>query len=95
MSCLLKGQEDCLYINVYTPDVVDSNLPVMVWLHGGGFIAGSGTWGDYGPHKFLDTQKVILVLFSYFLSLRVNLTRFSLQLWTTFTSLHRVCSLAI
>ena len=55
-----------MYINVYAPDVIDSNLPVMVWLYGGGFTAGSGTWGEYGPHKFLDTQKVIMVFFSNF-----------------------------
>jgi len=61
----LAGQEDCLYINVYAPDVIDSNLPVMVWLYGGGFTAGSGTWGEYGPHKFLDTQKVIMVTINY------------------------------
>ncbi len=34
--------EDCLYINVVTPAAsVDDKLPVMVWIHGGGFITGS------------------------------------------------------
>jgi carboxylesterase type B len=39
-----KGNEDCLFLNVYTPKLPDvsSNektklLPTMVWIHGGGF----------------------------------------------------------
>jgi para-nitrobenzyl esterase len=34
--------EDCLRINVWTPAVDTRKRPVMVWLHGGGFSAGSG-----------------------------------------------------
>ena len=33
--------EDCLFINVWTPGLTGAR-PVMVWLHGGGFAAGSG-----------------------------------------------------
>jgi len=36
--------EDCLVLNVYTPEAGDKNKrPVMVWLHPGGFISGSGS----------------------------------------------------
>jgi bile salt-stimulated lipase len=31
------GQEDCLYLNVYTPNL-KGNLSVMFWVHGGAFI---------------------------------------------------------
>lgn len=35
--------EDCLRVNVWTPEVNGaSNRPVMVWMHGGGFVGGSG-----------------------------------------------------
>lgn len=36
--------EDCLYLNVWRPDAAsrDARLPVMVWIHGGGFVFGSG-----------------------------------------------------
>ena len=35
--------EDCLRVNIWTSAIkVDAKLPVMVWLHGGGFAAGSG-----------------------------------------------------
>ncbi|HEV3510303.1 MAG TPA: carboxylesterase family protein, partial [Candidatus Sulfotelmatobacter sp.] len=40
--------EDCLAVNVWTPGVVGKKRPVMVWVHGGGFIEGSArnTWYD-------------------------------------------------
>jgi para-nitrobenzyl esterase len=40
--------EDCLYLNVWTPAVGDGRvLPVMVWIHGGGFAVGSGAEPRY------------------------------------------------
>ncbi len=37
-----NSSEDCLYLNVFRPDTEEKNLPVMVWIHGGGLIIGSG-----------------------------------------------------
>ena len=42
--------EDCLHLNVYVPEDADtaSKLPVLFWVHGGGFVNGSGSaaWYD-------------------------------------------------
>ena len=60
-----SGQEDCLILNVYVPekpDSYDEDLPVMVYVHGGGFITGDS--GMYGP-KYLLERDVILVTVNY------------------------------
>ncbi|XP_055374607.1 juvenile hormone esterase-like isoform X1 [Condylostylus longicornis] len=44
-------------------------LPVMIFIHGGGFFAGSAHPDVYGPEKLMKTQKVILVTFQYRLGL--------------------------
>lgn len=57
--------EDCLFINVYTPDLtLSKNLSVMVFIHGGGYQEGSGSEAFYGP-DFLMNEDVILVTFNY------------------------------
>jgi para-nitrobenzyl esterase len=61
------GAEDCLFLNVYTPGS-DSGyggphgLPVMVWIHGGGLIGGSGD--PYVPQRLVK-QGVIVVTINY------------------------------
>jgi para-nitrobenzyl esterase len=41
--------EDCLYLNVWTPAAPGdaARLSTMVWIHGGGFVAGSGAEPRY------------------------------------------------
>jgi para-nitrobenzyl esterase len=34
------ASEDCLYVNVWMPDHRSGKLPVMVWIHGGGWVQG-------------------------------------------------------
>ncbi|XP_015115296.1 venom carboxylesterase-6 [Diachasma alloeum] len=64
------GIEDCLYLNVYTPKLPDSNAkglvnyPVMIWFHGGGWVTGAGHSEFYGP-KFLLDHDVVLVTVNF------------------------------
>ena len=62
------GSEDCLYLNVWAPSQAKSvgddggSLPVMVWIHGGGGIAGSG---DIDGSVLAAKQQVIVVSMNY------------------------------
>lgn len=58
--------EDCLFLNVWTPATIDkkSKLPVMFWIHGGGFTGGSGS-GPGSSGKAFAKQGVILVTINY------------------------------
>ncbi|XP_071875787.1 carboxylic ester hydrolase [Bombus fervidus] len=66
----IVGDEDCLYLNVYTPkvptaeDKLKGGYPVMIWLHGGGWVCGAGH-SDYYHPKFLLDHDVILVTVNY------------------------------
>jgi para-nitrobenzyl esterase len=55
--------ENCLYLNVFRPAKQDSSdLPVMVWIHGGGFVGGESD--DYNPTA-LVADGVIVVTINY------------------------------
>lgn len=61
------GEEDCLILNVHTP--VDSLsrselLPVMFWIHGGGYVAGSSSDQLYGA-EYLVKKDVVFVSINY------------------------------
>lgn len=58
--------EDCLYLNVYAPAnaTAASRLPVMFWIHGGGFFAGSGGEPRHNPDSLVP-KGVVLVTFNY------------------------------
>lgn len=63
------ASEDCLYLNVWTPTIsAKAHLPVMVWIYGGGFVAGSSSEprqdGEVLAHK-----GVVVVSFNYRLGL--------------------------
>uniref|UniRef100_A0A3B5K4U5 Carboxylic ester hydrolase n=1 Tax=Takifugu rubripes TaxID=31033 RepID=A0A3B5K4U5_TAKRU len=61
--------EDCLYLNVYTPANRPENakLPVMVWIHGGGFVLGSASM--YSGSALAAYQDVVVVVIQYRLGL--------------------------
>ncbi|XP_050720761.1 acetylcholinesterase-like isoform X6 [Eriocheir sinensis] len=59
------GEEDCLYLHVYTPQLCgDEPLPVMVFLHGGGFFMGGPDFLGGSPLPLL-TKDVVLVAPQY------------------------------
>ncbi|GAB6023581.1 hypothetical protein CHUAL_008352 [Chamberlinius hualienensis] len=60
------GDEDCLVLNIYVNqnERQASNLPVMVFIHGGSFIIGSGRKDYYGPEFIMD-YPVVLVTINY------------------------------
>lgn len=58
--------EDCLYLNVWTPGVGDGvKRPVMVWLHGGGFVQGSGSIGMYEGDHLAELADVVVVTLNH------------------------------
>ncbi|XP_050684100.1 juvenile hormone esterase-like [Leptidea sinapis] len=66
----IVGDEDCLYLNIYVPDAhlrardEKKPLPVMVFVHGGGWMCGDSTVDSYGPELLLD-RDVLLVTLNY------------------------------
>ncbi len=61
-----NSSEDCLFLNVWRPAkaTIGARLPVMVWIHGGGFVAGSGSGPGTAGVQFAK-QGVILVTINY------------------------------
>lgn len=59
------GDEDCLYLNVWRPQAISAEpYPVMVFIYGGGFNIGAGTWGVYDGSQ-LASHGVIVVTINY------------------------------
>jgi para-nitrobenzyl esterase len=56
--------EDCLFANVWTPEGA-SGLPVMVWIHGGGFVIGSGSQQIYDGAALARRGEVVVVSINY------------------------------
>ena len=57
--------EDCLYLNVWAPNDLDTNkLPVMFWIHGGGFLVGSASEPRQNGEE-LAKKGVVLVSITY------------------------------
>jgi para-nitrobenzyl esterase len=54
--------EDCLFLNVWTPAAGDEGKrPVMVWFHGGGYAYGSGNWPAYNGRNLAEKGDVVVV----------------------------------
>ena len=58
----MRSNEDCLYLDVFVPERSDDTqpLPVIVWIHGGGYIAGAGTSDNYHPLFYMSHEVIVV-----------------------------------
>ncbi|KAG0301644.1 hypothetical protein BGZ98_008174 [Dissophora globulifera] len=67
-----EESEDCLYLNVFTPSLKANGtkgLPVMVYVHGGGFSSISGSSPPFEPGNLVSRGGVVVVTMNYRLSM--------------------------
>ncbi len=61
--------EDCLYLNIWTPaKAPNEKLPIFVWIHGGGMVAGTGMASFFEGERLAE-QGVMVVTINYRLGL--------------------------
>ena len=53
--------EDCLVMNIWTPNPSQGRRPVMVWLHGGGYRSGSGSYSIYEGRELARKHNVVSI----------------------------------
>lgn len=58
-----KQDEDCLFLNIYTPSVEGQSRPVLVWIHGGSFTG--GTANEYDGSVLAQQGDVVVVTINY------------------------------
>jgi para-nitrobenzyl esterase len=59
----IRWDEDCLFLNVFTPAPDDARRPVLFWIHGGAYTAGSGDAYHGGP--FATHGDIVVVTVNY------------------------------
>ncbi len=65
MQDIPPWDEDCLYLNVFTPSADHGKRPVMVWVHGGGYTMGSGGQQMYEADRLARRGQLLVVTFNY------------------------------
>ncbi len=61
----MRGVEDCLFLNVWSPQEVTKKLPVMFWIHGGGNSIGESATSLYNGARLSREHKLIIVSLNY------------------------------
>jgi para-nitrobenzyl esterase len=57
--------EDCLTLNIWTPEKNTRKIPVMVWIHGGAFWMGSGDEEVLNPDNICRNEEFVVVSINY------------------------------
>nr|XP_060615318.1 cholinesterase-like [Anolis sagrei ordinatus]XP_060615319.1 cholinesterase-like [Anolis sagrei ordinatus] len=58
--------EDCLFLNIWVPHLQPSvPIPILVWIHGGGFIAGTSSLDVYSGASLAVTENIIVASMNY------------------------------
>jgi para-nitrobenzyl esterase len=57
--------DDCLHLNVFTPGLDRRRRPVLVWIHGGGFLVGSGSTPVYAGDELARRGDTVVVTINY------------------------------
>jgi para-nitrobenzyl esterase len=66
MKYATTGSEDCLSLNVWTPDPAPTTpVPVMVWIYGGAFVFGSSGAAPYSGDHLVPKGNVVVVSMNY------------------------------
>lgn len=60
-----EQNEDCLYLNIWTPAIDDHKRPVMFYIHGGGFLIGAGSRPRLNGERLVIRGNVVVVTFNY------------------------------
>ena len=61
----LPTEENCLFLNVYTPSCDDARRPVLFWVHGGAFLTGGGAMPWYDGSRIGTNGDVVVVTINY------------------------------
>ncbi len=61
----VESSEDCLNLNVWTPRPDSGRRPVLVWIHGGSFMTGTGSSGLYRGGVLARYEDVVVVTINY------------------------------
>ena len=60
-----EQDEDCLTLNIWAPPAGDGPYPVLLWIHGGGFITGAGSWPFYRGAELARSGRLVVVTTNY------------------------------
>ncbi len=60
-----RQDEDCLTLNIWTPAADGRRRPVLVWIHGGAFVSGTGSLAMYDGTSLADNGDVVVVTINY------------------------------